>query len=271
MRRPQLHEEAVSSRRPAPGDKAAASANLKTVYQRLFKAFGPQGWWPVTPSGGLFPLYTPGFYGPLPEEGLLEICVGAILTQNTSWKNAEKALCALKKAKKLSLKKIAACPPPALAALIRSSGYHNRKAAKLKALCRRVLREHPEGLKAWFARAAAAPLRAELLSYNGVGPETADSIALYAARKPVFVIDAYARRIAGRLGLAEGLSYDGWQARFERNLPRDLKMYNEYHALLVKLGKDFCRKTGPLCAGCPLNRVCLKKYDKHREHRKISG
>lgn len=195
---------------------------------------------------------------------MLEICVGAILTQNTSWKNVEKALCALHKARTLSLKKIAACPQDTLAALIRSSGYHNQKAAKLKAFCRRISKEHPGGLKEWFLSAPAADLRAELLSYNGVGPETADSITLYAARKPVFVIDAYTRRIAARLGLGSSAAYEMWQALFERNLPRDLKMYNEYHALLVKLGKDFCRKTKPLCAGCPLDAVCAKKkHDKN--------
>jgi len=214
----------------------------------------------VTPAGKTAPVYAPGFYGRLTENNIFEICAGAILTQNTAWKNVEQALRALKKSEKLSLGKIAVCPLPALAALIRSSGYHNQKAARLKELARRIMREHPEGLAAWFAQAPGSDLRAELLSFKGVGPETADSIALYAARKPVFVIDAYTRRIAGRLGLAGGLDYAGWQAFFERSLPRNMKMYNEYHALLVKLGKDFCRKNRPACSGCPLNAVCAKLY-----------
>ncbi len=101
-------------------------------------------------------------------------------------------------------------------------------------------------------------LRAELLSYKGVGPETADCMVLYAAGKASFVIDAYTRRIGSRLGLARGLSYEGWKALFERGLPPDVKMYNEYHALLVRLGKEICKKTGPLCPKCPLDSVCEK-------------
>lgn len=153
---------------------------------------------------------------------------------------------------------MAACPLPRLERAIRSSGYFRQKARRLRDFCRRALAEHPEGLRRWFAAAGAAGLRAELLSYKGVGPETADSMALYAAGKPSFVIDAYTRRAGGRWGLPRDLSYDGWKALFEAALPPDVKVYNEYHALLVRLGKDFCRKAKPLCGACPLRGPCGK-------------
>jgi len=187
---------------------------------------------------------------------MFEICAGAILTQNTAWANVKKALAALNSAGLLSQAKISACPLPRLERAVRSSGYFRQKARRLKYFCRRALREHPEGFRKWFA--SAGPLRDELLTYKGVGPETADCMALYAAGKPGFVIDAYTRRIMERAGPARGLSYDGWKALFERGLPSDVKMYNEYHALLVKLGKDFCKKTKPLCPRCPLDGVCGK-------------
>ncbi len=190
---------------------------------------------------------------------MFEVCAGAILTQNTAWTNVEKALGALHAAGLMSPAAAAACPLPRLERAIRSSGYFRQKARRLREFCRRALREHPEGLRAWFAAAGAAELRAELLSYKGVGPETADSMVLYAAGKPSFVIDAYTRRIGERFRLARGLSYDGWKALFESALPPDVKVYNEYHALLVKLGKDLCGKTKPLCAACPLRGGCGKK------------
>lgn len=189
---------------------------------------------------------------------MFEICAGAILTQNTAWTNVKKALASLNEGGLLSPEKIAACPLPRLERAVRSSGYFRQKARRLKEFCRRASREHPEGFAAWFSAASAADLRAELLSYKGVGPETADSMALYAGGKAGFVIDAYTRRAGERAGLAGGLSYDGWKALFERSLPPDVKLYNEYHALLVRLGKDFCRKTKPLCPKCPLNSVCAK-------------
>ena len=158
----------------------------------------------------------------------------------------------------LSPVKIAACPLPRLERTVRSSGYYRQKARSLKAFCRRALREHPEGFRKWFAAASAVDLRAELLSYKGVGPETADCMALYAGGKATFVVDAYKRRIMERVGPARGLSYDGWKALFERSLPPDVKLYNEYHALFVRLGKDICKKTEPLCPKCPLNGICEK-------------
>lgn len=154
---------------------------------------------------------------------------------------------------------MAACPPGKLERAIRSSGYFRQKAGRLREFCRRILREHPEGLAAWFAGAPAGELRGELLSYKGIGPETADSMVLYGACKASFVIDAYTRRAGERLGLARGLSYDGWKALFGGALEPEVKVYNEYHALLVRLGKDFCRKSRPRCADCPLNKVCEKR------------
>ncbi|OGR37513.1 MAG: hypothetical protein A2X29_11680 [Elusimicrobia bacterium GWA2_64_40] len=232
---------------------------MRGIYSRLYKAFGRQGWWPVTPPGGAAPVYAPGSYGPRGPAGAFEICVGAILTQNTAWTNVEKALLALRAAGLLTAESMAACPLPVLRRAVRSSGYYNQKAGRLRGFCRRVLAEHPEGLPAWFAAAPAAALRAELLSYDGVGPETADSMVLYAAGKASFVIDAYTRRVGERYGLGRGLSYGGWQALFGRALKPDEKVYNEYHALLVKLCKDFCRKSKPLCGPCPLGRGCEKK------------
>lgn len=140
----------------------------------------------------------------------------------------------------------------------RSSGCYRQKARRLKAFARRALREHPEGLAAWFAGTGKRRLREELLGYEGVGPETADSMLLYAAGKPSFVVDAYSRRLGERFGLGRGLDYDGWKSLFEEGLPSDPKMYNEYHALIVRLGKDHCRKNRPLCRTCPLGEICQK-------------
>jgi endonuclease-3 related protein len=189
---------------------------------------------------------------------MFEICAGAILTQNTAWTNVEKALGEMNEAGLAGPAEIAACQLPRLERAVRSSGYFRQKARRLREFCRRVLAEHPEGFGAWFGAAPAGALRAELLSYRGVGAETADSMVLYAAGKASFVIDAYTRRMGERAGLGRGLSYDGWKALFEGALEPDVKVYNEYHALLVKLGKDFCRKTKPLCGPCPLSKVCKK-------------
>jgi endonuclease-3 related protein len=204
------------------------------------------------------PAYSPGRYGPVREAAIFEICAGAILTQNTAWSNVEKALGGLFSAGIDSPARLAGCPLGRLARLIRPSGYYKQKSARLKEFFSRSIREHPEGLGKWFAAAPAKDLRAELLSYKGVGPETADCMALYGGGKLSFVIDAYTRRAGERLGLEGGAGYAAWQELFERNLPPDVKMYNEYHALLVRLGKDFCKKTKPLCGSCPLRRVCEK-------------
>lgn len=214
------------------------------------------------------PKYTPGFYGPHTGAGMAEICAGAVLTQNTAWTNVEKALAGLRGAGILSAEGIAACRLPRLAALIRPSGYYRQKARRLRDFFARAAKEHPEGLERWFRSAPTAELRRELLSYKGVGPETADSMMLYAAGRPSFVIDAYTRRIGGRVGLGRGGDYNAWKALFEAGLPPSPEIYNEYHALLVRLGKDFCRKTTPLCGGCPLRRDCRHSGGRRKDHEK---
>jgi len=228
------------------------------VYRLLLKAFGPQGWWPVTPRGAASPVYKPRSYGRRSAPEMAEICAGAILTQNTAWTNVEKALAGLRGAGLLpgNGNNISVCPLPRLERLIKPSGYYRQKARRLKNFFARAGGEHPEGLERWFLSSPADTLRTELLSYKGVGPETADSMVLYAAGLPSFVIDAYTRRIGSRLGLGRGGDYGRWKRIFENGLPRRTEIYNEYHALLVRLGKDFCRKSAPLCGGCPLRKEC---------------
>jgi endonuclease-3 related protein len=199
---------------------------------------------------------------------MAEICAGAILTQNTAWTNVEKALAGLQGAGLLPAERIADCRLPRLAELIRPSGYYRQKARRLRDFFARARGEHPEGLRRWFLSAPAEELRRELLSYKGVGPETADSIVLYAAGLPSFVIDAYTRRIGERVGLGRGRDYDRWKSIFEKQLPRRADVYNEYHALLVRLAKERCRKTAPLCPGCPLKKECAYASKKRKDHGK---
>ncbi len=207
---------------------------LKEIYCRLYAAFGPQRWWPAD---------TP-----------FEVIVGAILTQNTSWKNVEKAIANLKKERLLSplaLKRVSANK---LAKLIRSSGYYNQKAKKLKNFIAFLYGNYLGRLSKMFKQ-EPAQLRQELLGINGIGPETADSILLYAADKPVFVVDAYTKRILSRHNLIDEKSdYHQVQRLFMNNLKPDLKLFNEFHALLVKLGKDIC-KTKSNCGICPLQDI----------------
>jgi len=204
---------------------------IQTIYDRLFERFGPQHWWP--------------------GETPFEIIVGAILTQNTNWTNVEKAIGNLKKAGVLTPDKLHALDVGALAELIRPAGYFNIKAGRLKHFLDRLF-ERFEGQLDRLGALPADRLREELLSIKGIGPETADSIALYAFDKPVFVVDAYTGRILGRHGLLEPQAgYEEVRMLFESTLPRDVRLYNEYHALLVRLGKEHC-KPKPQCAGCPL-------------------
>lgn len=213
-------------------------AQIEEIYRRLYARFGPQDWWPHR-SGGAF-----------------EIIVGAILTQNTAWTNVEKALANLRRARLLTPVALHRASMARLARLIRPSGYFNLKAKKLKAFTRFLFAEHRGKLAHLFALDAAR-LREELLAVYGIGPETADSIILYAARQPVFVVDAYTRRVFERLGLARaGAAYADLQSLFAQNLPRDEPLFNEYHALLVALGKHICRKRAPRCGECPLREVC---------------
>jgi endonuclease-3 related protein len=218
------------------GSKAAKTAEALTgIYNRLFDRYGPQHWWP----------------GDTP----FEIIIGAILTQSTAWTNVEKAIANLKADDLLDAVSLDEIETEKLAALIRPSGYYNAKAVKLKAFVERLNQAYDGNLDRLFTL-DTSDLRKELLSIHGIGPETADSILLYAAHRPVFVIDAYTKRIIGRLGLAPASdSYEAFQQLFMDRLPHDEEMFNEYHALFVRHGKEVCRKT-PRCEDCWLREKC---------------
>ena len=227
-------------------------ASPQAVYRRLLGSYGPQGWWPVTPRRGLSPVYRPGRKDALTARERTEVCVGAILTQNTSWANVERALNALHREGLWDLRGLLSLPERRLQSLVRPSGYFRQKAKKLKAFAREASRRG--GLDVWLA-GPARDLRGELLAVWGVGPETADSILLYAAGRPVFVVDAYTLRIGRRLGWFGSPDYSGAQRFFKDNLPVSTSTYKEFHALLVALAKFHCR-SAPLCRGCPLLEVC---------------
>lgn len=205
---------------------------LSKFYEAMSASLGPMHWWPAR---------TP-----------FEVIVGAILTQNTSWGNVERAIDNLRQARLLSPLALARVPRARLARLIRSSGYFRQKTIKLKTFVR-FLRKGYRGSLARMFRRPTAELREELLAVHGIGPETADSILLYAGHHPVFVVDAYTRRILERHGLiGEKASYEDIRQLFESNLPRDVRLWNDYHALLVNVGKNWCRTRNPLCDQCPL-------------------
>ena len=210
---------------------------LQDVYRRLYGTYGPQGWWP--------------------GDGPLDVVIGAILTQSAAWTNVELALVSLKANQCFSLEAINRISQEDLGIIIRSSGYFNAKARKLKEFAAHIDRWHPGGLESFLSQDLES-LRTELLSIHGIGPETADDIVLYAGGKPSFVIDSFTRRILARLGIRDGAlkdSYDACQSLFHDNLPRDVGMFNEFHALLDRHAKEACAKT-PCCAGCCLLDVC---------------
>jgi len=218
----------------------ATEQRLMSVYGRLYDTYGPRYWWP----------------GDTP----FEIAIGAILTQSVSWSNVEKAIGALKENNALSPGTIAAMDTDALASHIRPTLYFNMKAKKLQAFCRHLL-DHYGGDMAALGDRPLAALRKELLGLYGVGPETADSILLYALEKPSFVVDAYTRRIFSRYGLVPpDISYHDLRAIFTERLPEDTALYNEYHALIVTLGKECCAARSPRCGECPLDEECRKRY-----------
>jgi len=216
-------------------DDQSLGRALTDIYHRLFDRFGTQHWWPA--------------------EEPFEVIVGAILTQSAAWGNVEKAIANLKAAGALSPAKLRRLQLPRLARLVHPCGYYNAKALKLKSFAFWLGNHYSDDLDSLFA-SNTDDLRQQLLSVHGIGQETADSILLYAAGKPVFVIDAYTRRISGRIGLVpEKDSYAGYQAFFMEHLPPDAELFNEYHALLVRLGKDICRRR-PLCPQCCLSDIC---------------
>jgi endonuclease-3 related protein len=205
--------------------------DLLRLYDLMNARFGDLHWWPA--------------------DGPFEVMVGTILTQNTAWTNVEKAIAALKRRRLLSPRALSRTDEATLAGVIRPSGYYNVKARRLKAFVRFFLAEYGGSVEAMSA-GEIAPLREKLLGVTGVGPETADSILLFACRKPIFVSDAYTRRILLRHGLIPAdADYQRIQGLFMAGLPPDADLFNQFHALFVQTGKIFCRKT-PQCALCPL-------------------
>ncbi len=203
--------------------------NPTEIYKILLGEFGPQDWWPVKN----------GF-----EPREWEIIVGAVLTQNTNWRNVEKALLNMKINGIITPGKILKTEDRKLETVIKPSGFYRQKAKRLKAIAKFVIDKN------------FSFTREELLKVRGIGPETADSILLYAFDKPYFVIDAYTRRTFSRLDLVkEKENYENIRKFFKDNLPKDINLYKEFHALIVELGKNFCRKE-PECGGCPLKKMC---------------
>ena len=216
--------------------ETALHEKLMDVYNRLYRRYGPQRWWP--------------------GDSAFEVIVGAILTQSAAWTNVDKALDNLKARGLMEPAALRAIPLEELASLIRPSVYFNAKARKLKAFVEHLGDHYDDDLEAMFQR-DFRDLRPELLAIYGIGEETADDILLYAAGKPVFVMDAYTRRILERLGITPGQDrYSAYQAMFMENLPHDAVLFNEYHALLDHHGVESCRKREPLCSQCCLLDMC---------------
>ena len=205
---------------------------IRTFYKAMFEAYGPQGWWPA--------------------ETPFEVILGAILTQNTNWKNVERAIANLRREGLLNAQALHAVPPERLAEVIRPAGYYRIKAKRLKNFMDMLARDFGGCIEALFELSTGA-LRETILAVSGIGPETADSIVLYAAERPVFVVDAYTARILYRHGLIDAeVGYDDIQSLMQGALADDVAMLKEYHALLVEVGKRHCKKRAPECVGCPL-------------------
>jgi len=207
----------------------------RAVYERLLDYYGPQHWWPA--------------------ETAFEAIVGALLMQQTSWRNVEVAIRNLKRTRLLDVRALAKAPVPVIRRQVRIAGLYRTKPARLRAFCRHLLDRSGGDLARYFARPTDV-VRADLLAQDGVGPETADSILLYAGGHPVFVVDAYTERIGGRIGLFRTGEYRAIQRHFEKRVPRELATYQEYHALLVRHAKTLCRRTDPACAECPVQSLC---------------
>ena len=215
------------------------SVVLQEVYQRLLDAFGPQKWWP--------------------GDTHFEMMVGAILVQNTNWQNVQRAIGNLREADLLDPHALYDVPEEELEELIRPAGYYRVKAKRLRSLLKFLVERYDGSIEAMF-RTPLDELRRELLGIHGVGPETADSILLYAGALPTFVVDAYTYRIFSRHGWIDLESdYHQIQEYFHDHLPADAPMFNEFHALLVYLGKHYCKKSKPLCETCPLRNCCRKE------------
>ncbi len=205
---------------------------LKHLYKLLFERFGHRNWWPA--------------------ESPFEVCVGAILTQNTSWKNVEKAINNLKEAECLDAFQLYETPVEELAGIIRPAGYFNVKSKRLRNFINHLVEHHEGSLDKMF-QASVEDLRTELLYINGIGRETADSMILYAANKPIFVVDVYTRRALERHDMIGGKAdYDEIRELFESNLEPDVALFNDFHAQLVAVGSNYCGRK-PKCSGCPLD------------------
>ena len=226
-------------RKIADGSKANTKT-LLDIYDRLYAHFGPRHWWPAKDA--------------------FEVMVGAILTQNTAWSNVEKAIRNLRKKRLLSPRKMRKVPLRELATLIRPSGFYNEKAKKLKAFVKFLINLCGGSIKKLYPKDMSV-LREKLLDVKGIGQETADSILLYALGKPIFVVDAYTKRIFTRHKLiSENADYREIQNFFMDNIPKKVKFLNEYHALIVETGKSYCKKKKPFCKICPLR---VAKYGKN--------
>jgi len=207
----------------------------RDAYERLLRHYGPQHWWPA--------------------ETAFEAIVGALLMQQTAWRNVEVAIGNLRRARILEVRALAEAPVSVIRRQVRIAGLYRTKPARLRAFCRHLLDRSGGDLTRYFARPTDA-VREDLLAQAGVGPETADSILLYAGGHPVFVVDAYTERIGRRIGLFRTGEYRTIQRYFEQHVPRDLATYQEYHALLVRHAKTLCRRANPGCAECPVQSVC---------------
>ena len=212
------------------------------IHQLLSDHFGSLHWWPA--------------------DSPFEVVIGAILTQNTAWINVERAIHNLKQADTVSPERVAVIPVAQLEELIKPSGFFRQKATRLQNLAQHLVEDWQNDL----ADLCGGPIddaRKRLLALSGVGPETADSILLYAAKRPSFVVDAYTKRIFDRIGLLQGREkYDEIRLMFMQNLPEQVELYNEYHAQIVQLAKTCCRKNKPLCSECPLNDIC--RFSNHQ-------
>lgn len=231
-----------AGRDPSPARWLPTAEQLTDIYRALLDAYGPQQWWPTASED--------------PEEERFEICLGAILTQNTWWVSAAAALSNLRAARVMSPEAILDLPQDVLADLIRPSGHFNVKARKLRAFCEVVVSQGGGSVDA-LLQGEADEVRERLLEVWGIGPETADAMTLYAARKPTFVVDAYAYRIFERLGCPPGpRKYDAYRDFMLDRIERDESVLNEWHALLVRHGQRTCAKTNPQCGDCPLLAWC---------------
>lgn len=204
---------------------------IEIIYKKLYNHWGSQKWWPT--------------------DSKLEIIIGSILSQNTSWKNAEKAILNLKENNFLNLKNLSILNKSKISELIKPAGYYNQKTEYILCASEIINNKFLGSINNLF-KLDIESLRIELLSWKGIGKETADSIILYAAEKPIFVIDSYTKRMLSRHNIGYKITYDDAANLFMKSLPKNVKMYNEFHALIVKLGQTYC-KTKPNCSKCPLS------------------